>query len=135
MPPLTEESRFAKRLLQSKRILTVKEWQGELRVDIREWDGFNPTKKGVSLTLSRWKVLFSYIPEIRQCMKNVSEGRKDKTEFKRESGGNVFVSYMKNGFPFVDIRQYWLPENQEELVPTTTGMQPKPLKNFQLNVT
>ena len=35
--------------------MEVSEWRGELRVDIREWRDDKPTKKGISLTLMRWK--------------------------------------------------------------------------------
>ena len=30
-------------------------WKGSLRVDLHEWDDDKPTKKGISLTLNRWK--------------------------------------------------------------------------------
>ena len=41
--------------LGSDRYMEVKEWKGELRVDLREWKDDKPTKKGISLTLMRWK--------------------------------------------------------------------------------
>ena len=41
--------------LGNDRYVEVKEWKGELRVDLREWKDDKPTKKGISLTLMRWK--------------------------------------------------------------------------------
>ena len=35
--------------------MKVSEWRGELRVDIREWRDDKPRKKGIILTLMRWK--------------------------------------------------------------------------------
>ena len=43
--------------LGNDRFMQVNEWKGELRVDIREWQDDKPTKKGISLTLMRWKNL------------------------------------------------------------------------------
>ena len=41
--------------LDNDRYVKVKEWKGELRVDLREWKAHKPKKKGISLTLMRWK--------------------------------------------------------------------------------
>ena len=41
--------------LGNERYVQVNEWRGELRVDIRELKDDKPTKKGISLTLMRWK--------------------------------------------------------------------------------
>jgi hypothetical protein len=41
----------------NQRYVQVNEWKGELRVGIREWQNDKPTKKGISLTLMRWKNL------------------------------------------------------------------------------
>ena len=35
--------------------MKVSEWRAELWVDKREWRDDKPTKKGISLTLMRWK--------------------------------------------------------------------------------
>lgn len=37
----------------NRSFVQVCEWNGELRVDLREWDNDKPTKKGISLTLMR----------------------------------------------------------------------------------
>ena len=41
--------------LGSDSYIEVKEWKGELRVDLREWKDDKPTKKGINLTIMRWK--------------------------------------------------------------------------------
>ena len=47
--------------LGSDRYIEVKEWKGELRVDLREWKDDKPMKKGISLTLMRWKNLVEHL--------------------------------------------------------------------------
>ena len=41
--------------LGNDRYVEVKEWKDELPVDLREWKDDKPTKKGINLTLMRWK--------------------------------------------------------------------------------
>ena len=47
--------------LGNDRFIKVTEWKGELRVDLREWKDDKPTKKGISLTLMRWKNWVDYL--------------------------------------------------------------------------
>ena len=62
------EVRLQRDLSQNKRV-TVTTWNGEVRVDIRTWeDNFKfPTKKGLSLTLPRWKTLLSYQEDLTKA--------------------------------------------------------------------
>ena len=47
--------------LGNDRFIEVTEWKGELRFDLREWKDDKPTKKGISLTLMRWKNWVDYL--------------------------------------------------------------------------
>ncbi len=95
--------------------MKVCEWKGELRVDIREWNEGKPTKKGISLTLSRWKILVENFDEI-------DESKKEGRQFGQHLGGNVYCELKPNGH--VDIRKYWKPA--DESVPTKKGIYLRP---------
>ena len=98
--------------LGNQRYVKVSEWKGETRVDLREWEGDVPTKKGISLTLMRWK---SFV----NCINNVDEALNNETSYQNHLGGNVYCT-VKESNPCVDIRQHWKPS--EEVVPTKKGL-------------
>lgn len=98
--------------LGNDRYVEVKEWKGELRVDLREWKDDKPTKKGISLTLMRWK---NWVDQIEY----VDEALHEKKSYVSHLGGNVYC-HLADKSVCMDIRQYWKP--QEELVPTKKGI-------------
>ena len=106
--------------LGNSRFVRVNEWKEELRVDLREWNGDAPTKKGISLTLMRYK---NFVDGIE----NVDKAIQDKEPYQKHLGGNVYCTV--NGV-CVDIRQYWKPE--EEVVPTKKGLCLRPLEYQRL---
>ena len=101
--------------LRNDRFIEVTEWKGELRVDLREWKDDKPTKKGISLTLMRWKNWVDYLEYADQA-------RTEKQNYKSHLGGNVYCT-ITEGSACMDIRQYWKP--QEEVIPTTKGIIPE----------
>ena len=46
-------------------------------------------------------------------------------------GGNIFLT-VRSDNPCVDIRKYWKPENEENLVPTKKGICLRPAKYVNL---
>ena len=98
--------------LGNDRYVQVTEWKGELRVDLREWNDDKPTKKGISLTLMRWKNWVDYV-------EYVDEALADKKAYSSHLGGNVYCT-IDEGSTCVDLRQYWKPE--ETVVPTKKGL-------------
>jgi hypothetical protein len=98
--------------LGNGRYVQVVEWKGELRVDMREWNENIPTKKGISLTLMRWKNWVDYV-------ESVDEALVEKKAYNSHLGGNVYCT-IDEGSKCVDIRQYWKPE--ETVVPTKRGL-------------
>ena len=84
---------------------------GGVGVDLREWKDDKPTKKGISLTLMRWKNWVDYLEYADQA-------RTEKQNYKSHLGGNVYCT-ITEGSACMDIRQYWKP--QEEVIPTKKG--------------
>ena len=88
--------------LGNDRFIEVTEWKGELHVDLREWKDDKPTKKGISLTLMRWKNWVDYLEYADQA-------RTEKQNYKSHLGGNVYCTITK-GSACMDIRQYRKPQ-------------------------
>ena len=110
--------------LGNGRFVQIVEWQGELRVDIREWENGKPTKKGVSLSLMQYKNLtagmdLNVSQAFTQDDGNVSYRANRDDSF--HLGANVFLKVTKDN-PCVDIRQYWKPPNQDNPVHTKKGL-------------
>ena len=84
--------------LRHDRFIEVTEWKGELLVDLREWKDDKPTKKGISLTLMRWKNWVDYLEYADQA-------RTEKQNYKSHLGGNVYCT-ITEGSACMDIRQY-----------------------------
>lgn len=102
--------------------LTVMPFKGEIYVHIRhlaESHGrFIATKKGVTFPLARWLMFESLLPDIQDYLD--SNGKEDK-EVQWHVGGGVFVS-LSPGYPTVDIRHFWKPDDALEPVPTRKGV-------------
>jgi len=69
-----------------------------------------PTKKGMSLTVGRWKLLVEVI-------EMSDSGLKNNSSQKMHLGDNVYAS-VRGGNPYIDIRQYWKPFNKDDIVPS-----------------
>ena len=108
--------------LGNGRYVRVNEWKGELRVDLREWRDDKPTKKGISLTLMRWKNLVDQLEFVDKVLEN-------REAFELHLGGNVNLT-VQEGNVCVDIRQYWKPET--EVVPTKKGLCLRPFEYKRL---
>jgi len=98
--------------LGNDRRVNVCEWEGEKRVDMREWVNEKPTKKGISLTLNRWKNFVHVVENIDQALQK-------GTAYQYHLGGNVYCT-VKEGNPCVDLRQHWKPADQ--VVPCKKGL-------------
>jgi len=104
--------------LGNGRYVQTTEWNGEPRIDVREWETHGdkriPTKKGISLTLQRWKLLV-------EAFDGLDKALEERTNYSSHIGGNVFVGVRADSV-CVDIRQYWIPPNQTDLVPCRKGI-------------
>ena len=89
-------------------------WQNEQRINIRKWAP-HPTKEGVSLPLKRYLLSQDNICVVSQALLETKNGKKD-VFLKRHLGGNVYI-HVKSPFVGVDLRQWFIPNNEETLKP------------------
>ncbi|CAG2237713.1 unnamed protein product [Mytilus edulis] len=108
--------------LNNNRFVQAKEWKDQIRIDVREWelkDGkLIPTRKGISLSLNRWKLLTNSFDKLDQALA-------EQKDHSSHLGGNVYSSVQARA-NCVNIRQYWLPPNETEVVPTRKGITLRP---------
>ena len=110
--------RFQRDLSENKRV-TVDTWNGEVRIDIRNWEAnFKfPNKKGLSLTLPRWKTLLSYVDDLTESLND--EQLNHKVQY--HLGGGQFATVDPQSFR-LDLRQYFVPSESREIHPTRKGI-------------
>jgi len=103
------------------RYVTVSEWNDQLRISVRQYLKYNhseqlyPTKKGISLTVENWVDLMFEKDKITAALDKISSGEGDVT-CRHHIGRNIFV-ILESGRSYVNIRQWWLPEDAEEVAP------------------
>ena len=102
--------------------VTVSVWKGEPRVDIRTFEKGYATKRGVSLSLQRWYHLINLKDEIDGALMKAKNS--EALVFKRHLGRNVFLELVQTRYNSykVDIRQYFLPEGNADIIPTLRGV-------------
>lgn len=118
---LNERRTMAARLfkpLQNGRYVKVSEWKKEPRVDFRQYELCNgqeiPTKKGISLKMIQLKNLLSVMDSVQETLsKNEAQSW--------HLGYNAYIQVRENN-PCVDIRQYWKPNEESDIVPTRKGL-------------
>lgn len=98
--------------------------------DVRLFDDDEPTEKGQSMSLSRWRILCDSIEIID---KNLEDVKKDKdVDYRLHLGGNVHVS-VTSPYRSINIRKIQLHEecgvkekdnipNKRRRLPTNTGV-------------
>lgn len=102
--------------------LTVMPYKGTVYVHIRHLAESHgrliATKKGVTFPLARWLKFESLLPDIQDYIDNIG---KENGEVQWHIGGGVFVS-LSPGYPTVDIRHFWKPDDAPEPIPTKKGV-------------
>ena len=80
----------------------------------------SPVKgKGLAMTLEQWVELVHCIIPVNTKIKSVRNPY--VADYKHHLGGNKYVR-VSTDFHCVDLRQFWLPENAREVVPTKRGI-------------
>jgi hypothetical protein len=75
-------------------------------------------KKGIPLTLGRWKIWAESTEAIDEALSKCSA-------YSLHLVGNVYCTVSELGV-CVDIRQYWSPPDHDGVVPTKRGICPRP---------
>lgn len=57
--------------LGQQRFVKVSKWRGQKRVGLREWGADKPTKKGISLTLIRWRMFLNVLEYADEALKTI----------------------------------------------------------------
>lgn len=95
----------------------------ETIIDVRLFDDDEPTEKGQSMTLSRWRILCDSLEIID---KNLEDVKKDKdVDYRLHLGGNVYVS-VTSPYRCINIRKFYFMRNvksgKKTLYPTREGV-------------
>ena len=114
-PQVKHEVKLQRDISSHKRV-TVSTWNGEVRIDIRTWEDNFPNKKGLSLTLPRWKTLLSYQEDLTKTLRGQSG---DKVQY--HLGGGQFATANPD-YKSSDLRQYFLPAGAVKAHPTRKGI-------------
>ena len=107
------------------RFIAIVRWNGQLRVDIRQYTAESPgiecgpTKAGVSLSLVRWQKLVDIAPDIMNAVQRLVAD--EEVKMMEHLGGNIHVS-INSGIYAVDLRQWWLPQDCDSVKPTRKGI-------------
>lgn len=105
--------------------VVAKDYKDGIYIHIRYYErkgnGKYPTKKGITLNLSRWLILERYKDEINELFTIRMEGEKTTEEEKIHLGGGLYVTISRK-FPTVDLRHFWKPEDSNIPVPTKRGV-------------
>jgi len=112
---------------QGVKKLQVGSFKEERRIDIRVWDQFGPTTRGVSLTPQRWINLIERIPIINTAIKDVRCGLVPAGEVIKISIGGLHYVQVKAPYPNVDLRLYYEPKDGSTPKPSRKGV------NLKLN--
>ena len=87
--------------------LQVTEWKGQRRVDIRMYNGSNPTKTGISLTPSHFRMLVMNIGNLSDTFQEVL--KQNQATLEVHLGGNTWA-YTKSPYQCIQIRKKFMKE-------------------------
>jgi len=109
------------------RYVVFSHFMGKELIHIREYavkeavegaDREYPTKKGVSLTAKRLKMLKNRLDDLDGYLKAQQQGV--STNYRTHLGAAVYAAVGE--YDGVDLRRYWIPEGQGNEVPTKRGI-------------
>ena len=139
MQPITARNMMCKMKLGMGCFVTAGVWPArhQLRINIRQFDGCGKlplSKKGASLTLSRWVILKNLRERIDDVLCTnrralAIPNPEDTSQIDavipkslwEHLGGNVYVQ-INTGGTHLDLRRWWHPHPCAELTPTRTGI-------------
>ena len=103
------------------RFFVYSHFKGQDFIHIREYvvigEKSYPSKKGACFTPIRLKALMNNFAEIDEQLKQQSAG----ASYKIHLGAGIYAA-INGKFNGVNLRRYWVPENQLSVVPTKNGI-------------
>jgi hypothetical protein len=115
LEPTVELRRFE---IGTNRFLIHSLYRGDVKIHIRQFDPF-PSKIGVCFTPLRLAAFRNKLDEIEEGVKLLRAGK--PVDLKLHVGGLVYVT-IQSGYFIVNIRKYFIPENQIDEIPTRSGI-------------
>ena len=110
----------AKVFLAGGRYAELTEWNGTKRVDLRFSETYTiPTKYGVSLSLSQWKVLCSATEVVDYFISRAKDG--EPVDWRYNLGEEVYFT-IKAPQLTIHIRKHFVPNGEWTLYPTKRGV-------------
>lgn len=105
--------------------VVAKKYNDKLQVHIRQFTRYGneryPSKKGVTLSLCRWRVLESIREELDSYFKNYYSETLSEKEETMHLGGGIYAT-VNDQYPVVNLRHWWKPEDSDKPVPTKRGI-------------
>lgn len=123
--PLYEDGQLCQLDIGNGCYVVAKSYNDEMLIHIRKYEkrfdgSLYPTKKGIALNLEKWKKLEEW--KSAQIDSSIEEYKNfEKVDYMAHLGSNYHVS-LCNAFPLVNIRRWFLPEDEQEIKPTRTGI-------------
>ena len=110
--------------LQEDVYVVAKEFKKNMYIHIRHYDETGqkkiPTKKGVTLNLSRWLFLENKRDGLNDIYMKSLAGEEDEI-YTMHLGGGVYIT-INPKYPTVDIRHFWKPLDSDKPVATRKGV-------------
>ena len=98
----------------------LREWNGMKRVDLKFWETDTiPTKYGVSLSLSKWKILCSAMQVMNELISRLKDG--EPVDWRFYVGEDVYF-IIKVPQLTIHIRKHFVPNGEWSLHPTKIGV-------------
>lgn len=102
-----------------------KTYNDKLHIHIRQYNRYGeqtyPTKKGVTLYLSKWCMLECLKEDLDKYFQDYDKGTVPEEERSIHLGGGIYIS-INNKYPILNIRHWWKPDEDTDPRPTKEGV-------------
>lgn len=120
--PLKKFTQLCMLDLEGNVYVTANLCENVVQIHIRQYEKGNskpyPTKKGIVMSLMEWSMLENFLNGMEEAVKNYSTRQIDETWY---LGSNLYPTASKE-YPLLDLRHYWKPNPNGNMLPTTKGV-------------
>lgn len=120
--PLKKFTQLCMLDLEGNVYVTANLCENVVQIHIRQYEKGNskpyPTKKGIVMSLMEWSMLENFLNGMEEAVKNYSTRQIDETWY---LGSNLYATASKK-YPLLDLRHYWKPNPNGNMLPTTKGV-------------